>query len=86
MAQSQLSAHALGEAGGAAHWSASQPSFTGVTKAPARIDIPQVLSAWRAAERQLAAHIEASPMRSLIQSEITRLRAEYQRLFAQANR
>lgn len=60
---------------------ATQPSIA-VTVAPDRTDISQVLSAWRAAERQLDEHLEASPIRALIQSEIARLRAEYQRLFA----
>lgn len=60
---------------------ATQPSVA-VTVAPDRTDISHVLSAWRAAERQLDEHLEASPMRALIQSEIARWRAEYQRLFA----
>lgn len=63
----------------------AQPSIA-VAETPDRTDIAHVLSAWRAAERRLDEHIEASPMRSLIQSEIARLRAEYQRLFAQAMR
>jgi hypothetical protein len=61
----------------------SQPPAA-VTQKLERTDIPHVLSAWRAAERRLADHIEASPMRSAVLSEIARLRAEYQRLFAQA--
>lgn len=60
---------------------AAQPSIA-VTPAPDRTDISHVLAAWRAAERQLDEHLEASPMRALIQSEIARWRAEYQRLFA----
>ena len=63
----------------------SQPSAA-VTQKPARTEIPQVLAAWRAAERRLADHIEASPVRLAVLSEIARLRAEYQRLFAQAMR
>lgn len=63
----------------------SQPSTT-VTQKPERTDIPHVLSAWRAAERRLADHSEASPMRFAVLSEIARLRAEYQRMFAQAMR
>lgn len=62
---------------------AAQPTMT-VTRATYQTSIEHVLSAWRAAERQLDEYIEASPMRSLIQSEIARLRLEYQRLFAQA--
>ena len=101
MAQSQVSAPALGDAGGSALWDSpgvlvepldiwsrlpttplTQPSAT-VADTRDRTEIGQVLTAWRAAERQLDEHIEASPMRALIQSEIVRLRAEYQRLFAQ---
>lgn len=59
---------------------ATQPSIA-VAVEPDRTDISHVLSAWRAAERQLDEHVEASPMRALLQSEIARWRAEYQRLF-----
>jgi hypothetical protein len=48
--------------------------------------ITQVLAAWRAAEHLLQDLLEASPMRTLARSEVARLRAEYQRLFAQAIR
>lgn len=58
-----------------------RPSIA-VTESPVDTDLAQVLSEWRAAERRLDEHIEASPMRSLLQSEIARLRAEYQSLFA----
>ena len=57
-----------------------------VTDQPDRTDISLVLSAWRAAERRLADHIEASPIRFAVLSEIAQLRAEYHRLFAQAMR
>src|SRR5688572_8307262 len=103
MAQSQVSAPALGDAGGSAHrespgavseqpldiWSRppttplAQPSAN-VVRTPDQTDIGNVLSAWRAAVRQLDEHLEASPMRSVIQAEIDRLRAEYHRLFTQA--
>lgn len=63
----------------------SAPS-TEIRLTPAHAQIANVLSRWRAAEMLLADHIEASPMRSLLQSEIARLRLEYQRLFAQALR
>lgn len=65
--------------------SLNQPSTT-IAHEPDRTAIGPVLAAWRAAERQLDEHIEASPMRALIQSEIARLRAEYQLLFAQRAR
>lgn len=64
---------------------ADQPTMT-ASRAANRASIEHVLSAWRAAERQLGEEIEASPARSLIQAEIARLRLEYQRLFAQALR
>jgi len=103
MAQSQVTAPALGDASGSALWDSprvageqpldiwsrlptvplTQPSTT-VAHTPVRTDIGQVLSAWRTAVRQLDEHIEASPMRSVIQAEIDRLRAEYHRLFTQA--
>ena len=59
---------------------------TCVTDQPDRTDIYLVLSAWRAAERRLADHVEASPMRFAVLAEIAQLRAEYHRLFAQALR
>jgi hypothetical protein len=61
----------------------TQPSTT-VAPRPDRTEIGLVLSAWRAAVRQLDEHIEAGPIRSAIQAEIDRLRAEYHRLFTQA--
>jgi hypothetical protein len=48
--------------------------------------ITQVLTAWRAAENRLQGLLEASPMRTIVRSEVERLRAEYQRLFALAIR
>jgi len=48
--------------------------------------ITQVLADWRAAEHRLQDLVEASPMRTLVRSDIARLRAEYQRLFALALR
>jgi hypothetical protein len=105
MAQSQLSAPSLGEAGGAGHWDSTgtvdeQPidvwsrlpgahtseTPAAATEGPLGTSIGQVLSAWRAAERQLDALVEASPMRFVVLSDIARLRAEYQRLVAQAMR
>jgi hypothetical protein len=61
----------------------SPPSLNVVLR-PARTDIGHVLAEWRAAQGRLDEHIEASPMRSFIESEISRLRAEYHRLFALA--
>jgi hypothetical protein len=46
----------------------------------------QLLDRWRAAERRLDDLVEASPLRTMVRSEIARLKAEYQRLFARANR
>lgn len=103
MAQSQVTAPALGDASGSALWDSprvageppldiwsrlptvplTQPSTT-VAHTPVRTDIGQVLSAWRAAVRQLDEHIEAGPVRSAIKAEIDRLRVEYHRLFTQA--
>ena len=51
---------------------------------PQQLAISRVLDSWRAAERLLDGLIEASPMRTLILSEVARLRTEYQRLFARA--
>lgn len=105
MAQSQVIATWMGEAGGSAHWEPSgavgeqpldiwsrlpdqsvvqQPIAS--THQAQELEIAHVLSAWRAAERQLDDLVEASPMRFVVLSEIARLRAEYQRLFAQAMR
>lgn len=65
--------------------SLAQPLTTIALKADPT-QIPRVLSAWRAAERRLADHIEASPVRFAILSEIARLRIEYHRLSALATR
>jgi hypothetical protein len=56
------------------------------TNPGAATKITQVLVAWRAAESRLQDFLEASPMRTLARSEVARLRAEYQRLFALAIR
>jgi hypothetical protein len=62
------------------------PLSSGATNPRARAEIAQVLAAWRAAERRLQDLLEASPMRIMVSSEIAKLRAEYQRLFARAMR
>lgn len=94
MAQSLASIPYIGEAGGLRDWespgwrpvaparSAQQPQ----TALGAATRISQVLTAWRAAENRLQGLLEASPMRILVRSDIERLRAEYQRLFALAIR
>ena len=53
---------------------------------PQQLAISHVLDSWRAAERRLDGLVEASPLRTLTLSEVARLRAEYQRLFARALR
>ncbi len=63
----------------------AQPPST-VARKPDHAEIGHVLTEWRAAERRLEDLGEASPMRFAVLSEISRLRAEYQRLFAQAVR
>jgi hypothetical protein len=52
-----------------------------VAVTPDDSNLVQVLAAWRAAERRLDEHIEASPMRALLQAQVERLRVQYQRLF-----
>ena len=48
--------------------------------------ITAVLTAWRAAELRLQDQLEESPVRTQVRSDIAKLRAEYQRLFAKARR
>ena len=51
-----------------------------------RVDVAQLLAAWRSAERQLGELIEASPMRTLVRAEVARLRADYHRVFEDRRR
>lgn len=57
-----------------------EPTSEAVSQPPRRYTIGAVLSAWRAAERQLAALSEGEPEWKLVQDEIAHFRSEYQRL------
>lgn len=59
---------------------------SGASELRVRVEVAQVLGAWRAAERQLQGLLEASPMRTRVTARVARLRAEYHRLVAQALR
>ncbi len=64
---------------------APQPTMT-VTRATNQTDVEHVLAAWRAAERRLHDLVGASPLRTMVRTEVARARAEYHRLFALAMR
>ena len=57
-----------------------EPTAESVSQPPRRYTIGAVLSAWRAAERQLAELSEGEPEWSLVQDEIAHFRSEYHRL------
>jgi hypothetical protein len=65
----------------AAVWTPRLVAGTGRTVAAGRIAIPEILAAWRAAERELAGMTGDSPAQELLEANVSMLQALYQRLF-----
>lgn len=59
------------------------PRSQGVIDRPAKVDIQEVLTAWRAAERALGAIAEGDAEWALVHARFVNLRASYHQLFAE---
>jgi hypothetical protein len=59
------------------------PPFQQAIDRPAKFDIHEILTAWRAAERALGGIPEGSPEWALVHARLVSLRASYHQLFAE---
>jgi len=66
------------------HVTAVRPVPQPIDGPPKMVGIREVLTAWRAAERQLTEIPEGSPEWTRVHAEISSLRASYHRLFAES--
>jgi hypothetical protein len=58
------------------------PPFQQATYRPAKIDIFEILTAWRAADRALGVIAEGSPEWARVHARVVSLRASYHQVFA----